>query len=112
MLACDPTFNSPRHLRVLCVSAVMFFWLIHRGDAKYAEKGQRKTQITTSSVYLLRLLLLIVAMTSLVANAFSQQPTARDVPERAYAALKWRCIGPHRGGRVLAVSGVRGQPNT
>jgi photosystem II stability/assembly factor-like uncharacterized protein len=26
--------------------------------------------------------------------------------------MHWRCIGPHRGGRVLAVSGVRGEPNT
>lgn len=26
--------------------------------------------------------------------------------------MQWRCIGPHRGGRVLAVSGVRDDPNT
>jgi photosystem II stability/assembly factor-like uncharacterized protein len=26
--------------------------------------------------------------------------------------MQWRCIGPHRGGRVLAVSGVRGEPET
>jgi len=26
--------------------------------------------------------------------------------------MQWRCIGPHRGGRVLAVSGVRGEPYT
>jgi photosystem II stability/assembly factor-like uncharacterized protein len=26
--------------------------------------------------------------------------------------MQWRCIGPHRGGRVLTVSGVRGEPNT
>src|SRR6185503_7353213 len=29
-----------------------------------------------------------------------------------YSSLRWRMIGPHRGGRVLAVSGVRGQPDT
>ncbi len=28
-----------------------------------------------------------------------------------YSGLRWRMIGPFRGGRVLAVSGVRGQPN-
>src|SRR5579862_5914448 len=28
-----------------------------------------------------------------------------------YAALRWRSIGPFRGGRVNAVSGVPGQPN-
>ncbi|MDQ2857012.1 MAG: hypothetical protein M3R68_11830, partial [Acidobacteriota bacterium] len=26
--------------------------------------------------------------------------------------MEWRCIGPHRGGRALAVSGVRGEPET
>ena len=26
--------------------------------------------------------------------------------------LKWRSIGPYRGGRVLAVTGVVGDPNT
>ncbi|HEY3025720.1 MAG TPA: hypothetical protein VGJ55_06185 [Pyrinomonadaceae bacterium] len=29
-----------------------------------------------------------------------------------YSGLKWRMIGPFRGGRVNAVSGVPGQPNT
>ena len=33
-------------------------------------------------------------------------------PQSAYAAMRWRCIGPHRGGRVLAVSGVRNDPST
>jgi hypothetical protein len=27
-----------------------------------------------------------------------------------YGDLGWRLIGPFRGGRVLAVSGVRGEP--
>ena len=29
-----------------------------------------------------------------------------------YSGLRWRMIGPFRGGRVNAVSGVPGQPNT
>jgi len=38
------------------------------------------------------------------------------VPQPAYAeslfnALEWRCIGPFRGGRSAAVTGVPGQPN-
>src|SRR5947209_13644153 len=28
-----------------------------------------------------------------------------------YAPLKWRCIGPFRGGRTIGATGVRGQPN-
>src|SRR4051812_49132137 len=37
---------------------------------------------------------------------FSQQLS----PE-LYGGLRWRMIGPHRGGRTVAVSGVEGQPN-
>ncbi|MGH9543246.1 MAG: WD40/YVTN/BNR-like repeat-containing protein [Terriglobales bacterium] len=34
-----------------------------------------------------------------------------QVSPSLYAGLRWRMIGPFRGGRVLAVSGVPGQPN-
>jgi photosystem II stability/assembly factor-like uncharacterized protein len=44
--------------------------------------------------------------------ALSAQTGSSVVPESFYSAMQWRCIGPHRGGRVLAVSGVRGEPNT
>src|SRR5437016_8852247 len=37
---------------------------------------------------------------------------AQSIPESAYGALHWRLIGPHRGGRVLAVAGVSGDPAT
>jgi photosystem II stability/assembly factor-like uncharacterized protein len=59
-----------------------------------------------------RLLLASALAAPLVAAAFTplfgQQ--GRYDP-RLYAALRWRMIGPFRGGRVNAVSGVRGQPN-
>ncbi|TNE57225.1 MAG: glycosyl hydrolase [Bacteroidetes bacterium] len=32
-------------------------------------------------------------------------------PESLYNALEWRCIGPFRGGRSAAVTGVPGKPN-
>src|SRR4051794_10986281 len=32
--------------------------------------------------------------------------------QSAFAEMKWRMLGPFRGGRVNAVSGVPGQPNT
>ncbi|HVG91088.1 MAG TPA: hypothetical protein VNB54_06320, partial [Alphaproteobacteria bacterium] len=38
--------------------------------------------------------------------AFSQQ-----LDPSLYNGLRWRMIGPHRGGRTIAVSGVEGQPN-
>src|SRR2546427_2322842 len=37
---------------------------------------------------------------------------AQSIPESAYGALHWRLIGPHRGGRVLAVAGIAGDPAT
>ena len=52
------------------------------------------------------LLTSVFASTSFFAQS---EPT---VPENFYSTLQWRCIGPHRGGRVLAVSGVRGEPDT
>jgi photosystem II stability/assembly factor-like uncharacterized protein len=42
-------------------------------------------------------------------------PAARPAPPeldaRHFANLRWRCIGPFRGGRVVAVTGVPGEPN-
>src|SRR5215212_7417943 len=37
---------------------------------------------------------------------------AGTVNPALYSALKWRAVGPFRAGRVNAVSGVIGQPNT
>src|SRR2546425_10790273 len=37
---------------------------------------------------------------------------AQTIPPSAYGALRWRLVGPHRGGRVLAVAGVPGDPAT
>src|SRR5260221_5481063 len=43
-------------------------------------------------------------------------PLAAQAPdqfnESLEKGLKWRSIGPYRGGRVLAVTGVPGDPNT
>jgi photosystem II stability/assembly factor-like uncharacterized protein len=36
---------------------------------------------------------------------------SRQLPPDLYSGLRWRMIGPHRGGRTVAVSGVEGQPN-
>src|SRR5712675_1583753 len=37
---------------------------------------------------------------------------AQQYDTSLYSGLRWRMIGPFRGGRVNAVSGVVGQPNT
>jgi photosystem II stability/assembly factor-like uncharacterized protein len=38
--------------------------------------------------------------------------SAQQFPSNLYSGLHWRSIGPFRGGRSNAVSGVPGQPNT
>jgi photosystem II stability/assembly factor-like uncharacterized protein len=47
----------------------------------------------------------------LIAAFFLFLSNACAVPENMLSGLRWRLIGPFRGGRVLAVTGVRGQPN-
>src|SRR5215475_7183743 len=36
---------------------------------------------------------------------------AQQLDPSLYGGLRWRMIGPHRGGRTVAVSGVESQPN-
>src|SRR6185437_8491455 len=39
-------------------------------------------------------------------------PGHLTVDQGLFQALQWRCIGPYRGGRALAVTGVAGDPTT
>lgn len=43
---------------------------------------------------------------------FAALPAPAQPPDPAlYAPLKWRCIGPYRGGRTVGAAGVPGKPN-
>ena len=44
--------------------------------------------------------------------AFCFATQAQQYSEQSFAAMKWRQIGPFRGGRALAVTGVPGDPAT
>ena len=51
----------------------------------------------------------------LVAGGLTLAPLAiadRQYDASLYSGLRWRMIGPFRGGRVNGVTGVHGQPNT
>ncbi|HEX8872640.1 MAG TPA: hypothetical protein VF758_07740, partial [Candidatus Acidoferrum sp.] len=51
---------------------------------------------------------------SLLAVAFflsCSSLSAQQVDQRLFSEMRWRCIGPFRGGRTVAVTGVPGQPN-
>ena len=45
-----------------------------------------------------------------IAARSPQAPTAASVDESLFNAMRWRGIGPYRGGRALAVTGVAGDP--
>lgn len=58
---------------------------------------------------LLPTLFAILAATGLTRVAFSQQPSPTAY-QQVFSKLKYRCIGPFRGGRSAAVTGVAGNP--
>src|ERR1700738_2784357 len=41
----------------------------------------------------------------------AQQSSNAVINPNAYQDLRWRSVGPHRGGRSTAAAGVRTQPN-
>src|SRR5258708_17441848 len=46
------------------------------------------------------------------ALAFSVLASAQPLPPTLFDSLQWRLIGPFRGGRSVAVTGIAGDPNT
>jgi photosystem II stability/assembly factor-like uncharacterized protein len=56
-----------------------------------------------------RLLITLIAL--VVYNTLSFGSAAQQFDPALFSGMRWRLVGPFRGGRVLAVSGVRGQPN-
>ncbi len=54
-----------------------------------------------------RLLLFVL----LLAVGFAGRVSAQTIPPRLYQGLRWRLIGPFRGGRTVAIAGIADQPN-
>ena len=53
-----------------------------------------------------------VVVVSCVLSLFGTLAVAASVDPALFGALKWRSIGPYRGGRALAVAGLPGDPDT
>ncbi|HTQ85160.1 MAG TPA: hypothetical protein VMI93_03015 [Candidatus Solibacter sp.] len=77
------------------------------------KRGNRKTWTVTATVWLAALgfaaALAALAVGTPTAGA---QASGGEVDPALYKGMKWRNIGPFRGGRVLAVTGVAGDPET
>jgi photosystem II stability/assembly factor-like uncharacterized protein len=52
----------------------------------------------------------IVVATVLCTSACTEA-NAQQFDQKLYSEMRWRCIGPFRGGRTVAISGVPRQPN-
>src|SRR5271165_6051247 len=60
----------------------------------------------------MRVLLKAAAVVCLLIVAFPVLPIhAQQYDPNLYSEMRWRCIGPFRGGRTVAISGVPQQPN-
>jgi len=68
-----------------------------------------KKHLTNAGILLLACLLLPLSVLSQRRN--KSQSTSPTYPEELYSSLDYRLIGPFRGGRSAAVTGVPGEPN-
>jgi photosystem II stability/assembly factor-like uncharacterized protein len=62
-------------------------------------------------VFLLSLVLISAGTWAQKKSAVAPVKTTAGYDERLYNAIEWRSIGPYRGGRSAAVTGVPGKPN-
>src|SRR5262250_2984990 len=49
-------------------------------------------------------------LVTLLSAAVLAAQSVHPIPENLYRVMKWRSIGPYRGGRVTAVAGINTQP--
>src|SRR5262249_37086303 len=54
---------------------------------------------------------ILISFALILTAALSSTASAQQVDPSLYSGLRWRMIGPFRGGRSNAVSGIQGQPN-
>src|SRR6266403_4773371 len=78
------------------------------GDRPYLPIHQETPNVNPRHLATLSLFLFL-ALDGTLRMAASPQ-TAQHIDARLFQELRWRLIGPSRGGRALAVAGVRGQP--
>lgn len=55
---------------------------------------------------------LMVLLSATINSLYAQKPSPKSVDASLIESIEWRHIGPFRGGRSCAVTGVPGKPNT
>src|SRR5260370_2831308 len=52
-----------------------------------------------------------IIFATIFCTSFCTSANAQTFDQKFYFEMRWRCIGPFRGGRTVAISGVPHQPN-
>jgi hypothetical protein len=58
------------------------------------------------------LLLLLFILSTAIVMLSGVEAQAQTIDSTYFNCMKWRMIGPHRGGRTVGACGVQQQPNT
>jgi photosystem II stability/assembly factor-like uncharacterized protein len=94
----------PAHLK----RAALFVADIYSGDSKKHDFYLRKDTMKFLGLAFSPLLFLF-ALTG-ASRILASPDSGKSFDPKLFQELRWRSIGPFRGGRVLAVTGVHGQP--
>src|SRR5260370_34200300 len=71
---------------------------------------RQETSAVKSRCFALSTLFALLALFSAAVRLMARPEAPKQYDQKLFQELRWRSIGPFRGGRVLAVTGVRSQP--
>jgi len=74
-------------------------------------KFRQQVRTLISAIFFLAALGPLSLATRAQSSAANTNISVPQFPPSLYASLEWRCIGPFRGGRTVAATGVPGKPN-
>src|SRR5580658_6889779 len=74
-------------------------------------KFRQQMRTLISAIFFLAALGPLSLATRAQSSAANTNISVPQFPPSLYASLEWRCIGPFRGGRTVAATGVPGKPN-
>jgi photosystem II stability/assembly factor-like uncharacterized protein len=89
--------------RVTLATAQLLGWRLGSADTTFPPPVPLQTGTRVSVIRLIA----IAALIGSTAPALA----AQQLDSTTFAAMRWRMIGPHRGGRTVGAVGVPGQPN-
>lgn len=76
-------------------------------------RSTKMVRLAGSKMFLCLIFALLFGLSASMIWSVEKSPGKQSTYDEAlYKAMKWRCIGPYRGGRVTAVTGIPSLPHT